>query len=51
MSHQGWLPRCLIRKKAVALAESKTDEYGQAVHEECYVSMLKSPKRAGRAWF
>jgi hypothetical protein len=44
MSHQSWLLRCVICKKAVDLTESKTDEYGQAVHELCYVSMLKSPK-------
>jgi hypothetical protein len=29
---------------AVFLTESKIDEHGQAVHEDCYVSMLISPK-------
>ncbi len=42
MHHQGWLPRCVICMKFVDLTESKTDEHGQAVHEDCYVSMLLS---------
>jgi hypothetical protein len=44
MPHQSWLPRCVICKQAVDLTESKTDEQGQAVHEDCYVSTLVSPK-------
>jgi hypothetical protein len=39
MSYIGFLPHCAICKQAVNLTESKTDEYGQAVHEDCYVSM------------
>jgi hypothetical protein len=44
MSYESWLPGCAICKEAVNLTESKTDERGQAVHEDCYVSMLVSPK-------
>lgn len=44
MSHvqsQGqWHPECVICKESVPLEESKVDEYGKAVHEECYVSKL-----------
>jgi hypothetical protein len=42
MSYKGWLPRCAICTRAVNLTESKADEYGQAVHEDCYVSKLVS---------
>jgi hypothetical protein len=42
MSYESWLPRCVICKQAVDLTESKTDEHGQAVHEDCYVSVLLS---------
>jgi hypothetical protein len=47
MSYGGWLPRCAICKQSVNLTESKADEYGRAVHENCYVSMLvlKKPRR------
>jgi anti-sigma regulatory factor (Ser/Thr protein kinase) len=31
------LPACCICKSPVLLEISKTDEYGQAIHEECYV--------------
>src|ERR1700730_11770831 len=31
-----WLPSCRICNDPVLLETSKTDEYGQAVHEECY---------------
>lgn len=34
---QQWLPICCICDDPVLLERSKTDEYGQAVHEECYV--------------
>ena len=44
MSYKGWLPRCAICKQCVNLTESNVDEYGQAVHENCYVSMLVSKK-------
>jgi hypothetical protein len=33
-----WLPECFICKESVKLEESKTNESGQAVHEDCYVS-------------
>ena len=35
-----WLPSCRICNDPVLLETSKTDEYGQAVHEECYVLSL-----------
>jgi hypothetical protein len=34
------LPRCCICNAPVLLETSKTDEYGQALHEECYVLKL-----------
>jgi len=34
------LPRCSICNDPVLLEISKTDEYGQALHEECYVLKL-----------
>ncbi len=36
------LPDCCICNNPVPLETSKTDEYGQAVHEECYVLKLCS---------
>ena len=47
MSHESWLPQCPICKKSVTLEESKTDERGQAVHENCYVWTveLRKPRR------
>lgn len=48
MRYKGtWLPPCAICKESVNLEESNTDEYGQAVHEVCYVSTvkLKKPRR------
>jgi len=30
------LPRCSLCDKPVLLETSKTDEYGKALHEECY---------------
>jgi hypothetical protein len=40
-------PRCTICGDAVDLIESKTDEYGQAVHENCYVWSveLRKPRK------
>jgi len=35
-----WLPCCCICNDPVPLETSKTDEYGQALHEECYVLKL-----------
>ena len=40
-----WCPDCGICKESVNLEESKTDEYGQAIHEECYVSKLTRKSR------
>ena len=34
------LPRCCICSEPVCLETSNTDEYGQALHEECYVLKL-----------
>jgi hypothetical protein len=39
-----WRPECIICKEAVELQESKADEHGQAIHEECYVSKLVGKK-------
>jgi hypothetical protein len=39
-----WCPECVICQRSVELEESKTDEHGQAIHEECYVSKLMSKK-------
>jgi hypothetical protein len=35
-----WRPECVICKESVKLEESRADEDGQSVHEECYVSDL-----------
>jgi hypothetical protein len=42
ISKRQWRPECVICKESVELAQSKTDEHGQAVHEECYVSQFVS---------
>jgi hypothetical protein len=49
MSYKDWLTSCAICTRAVNLTESKANEYGQAVHEDCSVSklVLKSYARAG----
>jgi hypothetical protein len=44
MSYEGWLPQCSIYKQPVKLEQSKADQYGSAVHEDCYVSLLVSQK-------
>ena len=40
-------PHCAICEQPVNLEESKTDEHGNAVHENCYVWTveLKKPRR------
>jgi len=40
-------PICAICKRLVPLEESKTDEHGHAVHDNCYVWAveLKKPRR------
>jgi len=35
------LPRCSLCDKPVPLDTSKTDEYGKAVHEECYLLKMR----------
>jgi hypothetical protein len=49
MSYKGFLPHCAICTQPVNLTESKADEYGQAVHENCYASMLVSQKVDARS--
>jgi hypothetical protein len=41
-----WHPKCAICEGPVAIEESKTNEYGQAVHERCYVSRLMARRAA-----
>jgi hypothetical protein len=41
-----WLPECVICRESVKLEESKADEYGKAVHEDCYVSKLTRKSNA-----
>jgi hypothetical protein len=51
MSYENWLPQCAICKESVTLEESKTDEHGRAVHENCYiwtVELKKAPRRIVR---
>jgi hypothetical protein len=40
-------PICSICKESVSLEESKTDEHGHAVHENCYVWTveLRKPRK------
>jgi len=35
------LPRCFLCGKPVPLSTSKTDENGNAIHEECYVLRMR----------
>ena len=44
MPYGGWSPQCSICKQSVNLEQSKTDENGSAVHEDCYVSLFISTK-------
>jgi hypothetical protein len=39
-----WRPECVICKQAVTLEESKADEYGQAIHGECYFAKITEKK-------
>jgi hypothetical protein len=43
-----WRPECAICKESVDLQESKVDEHGQAIHEECYVSKLAGKPRRNK---
>lgn len=47
MSHESRLLQCAICKQSVTLEESKTDERGQAIHENCYTWTveLRKPRR------
>jgi len=42
-----YAPICSICKDPVNLEESKTDEHGQAVHENCYIWAveLRKPRK------
>jgi hypothetical protein len=40
MFREGWLPQCAICKSDVNLEQCKVDEYGQAVHEDCYIRKI-----------
>jgi len=44
LSDSQWSPECVICKKSVRLEESKADEYGQAIHGECYVAKITENK-------
>lgn len=44
-----WLPRCPICRQSVNLENSKSDEHGRAIHETCYVSMVKTTERREKA--
>ena len=44
LSESQWSPECVICKKSVKLEESKADEYGQAIHGDCYVAKLTEKK-------
>ena len=44
MPYLGWVPRCAVCRNSVNLRLSKTNEYGRAVHEHCYVWKLLSKK-------
>ena len=39
-----YTPICSICKEPVTLEDSKSDEHGQAVHENCYVWIVESRK-------
>ena len=39
-----WRPQCAICRESVELEESKADERGQAIHEDCYLSKLGGKK-------
>jgi hypothetical protein len=48
MSHEDLFPRCSVCGGSVNLKDSKTDEHGLAVHENCYVwtvELKKSPRK------
>ena len=39
-----WRPQCAICGESVELEESKADERGQAIHEDCYLFKLGENK-------
>ncbi len=49
ISESQWRPECVICKESVRLEESKANEYGQAIHEECYLWRLMEETAALRA--
>ena len=51
MSYETLLPQCAICKESVALEESKADERGQAVHENCYVELMNLRTSSERTWY
>lgn len=46
MSEGQWLPECVICRESVKLEESMANEYGKAIHEDCYVSKLTRKSNA-----
>ena len=44
VSEGRWRPQCVACRESVQLEESKADEHGHAIHEECYVSKLVGKK-------
>jgi hypothetical protein len=38
----GWVPRGAVGRESVNLTVSRADEYGRAVHGDCYVQRLLS---------
>jgi hypothetical protein len=44
-SERFFLPRCSICDRPVNLETSKTDEYGNAIHEECAVIQVTGKKK------
>jgi hypothetical protein len=52
LSESQWSPECVICKKSVKLEESKADEYGQAIHGECYFAKIteKKPPLLSLGW-
>jgi hypothetical protein len=51
VSYESWRPQCAICKESVTLEESKTDERGQAVHENCYVELRNLRTSSERTWY
>ena len=41
-----WCLQCAICRQAVSIEECKANEYGQAVHEDCYVTHLVGSQKS-----